>query len=140
VVRFQDLFHRDALRLLARGGWETGLFILEMFTASLIPLALLLIPKVRENPKGLYLSAVICLLGFVTNRMNVAVTGLESAAGQQYFPKWTEIVVTLAIIGVGFLIFALAVKYLPIFRLEPAPAAVEEPETMAAAEVWNAQS
>src|SRR5215470_2314166 len=70
VVRFQDLFHRDALRLLARGSWETGLFIVEMFMASLIPLALLLIPKVRDNPKGLYLSAVICLLGFVTNRMN----------------------------------------------------------------------
>src|SRR3974390_3392756 len=81
VVRLQDLFHRDALRLVSRGGWESGLFIVEMLMASIIPIGLLLFPKIRENPKGLYLSSVICLLGFVTNRMNVAITGLEAAAG-----------------------------------------------------------
>ena len=141
VVRLQDLFHRGALRLVSRGGWESGLFILEMLMASIIPIGLLLFPKIRENPKGLYLSSVICLLGFVTNRMNVAITGLEAAAGQHYFPKWTEIVITLAIIGVGFLIFALAAKYLPIFSDESTHAAVEEPEVIAPREVelWNAQ-
>jgi len=142
VVRLQDLFHRDALHLLARGGWESALFILEMLLASLIPIALLLAPKVRENPNWLYVTAVICLLGFVTNRMNVAITGLEAAAGQHYFPKWSEIVITLAIVGVGFLIFALAAKYLPIFNHESAPVAEVEPEVIAPREVelWNAQS
>ena len=143
VIRFQDLFHRDALHLLRRGGWESGLFSVEMLLASFIPIGLLLIPRVRESSRGLYLSAVICLLGFVTNRMNVAITGLESAAGQHYFPKWTEIVVTLAIIAVGFWIFALAAKYLPIFNHEPAVAAVEEPSEVSApreVELWNAQS
>jgi Ni/Fe-hydrogenase subunit HybB-like protein len=143
VVRSEDLFHRDALGWLGRGGWETGLLILEMLLACLIPIALLLIPKVRETPKGLYFAAVICLLGFVTNRLNVTITGLESAAGQHYFPKWTEIVITLAIVAVGFWIFALAVKYLPIFSHEPAPTSVvaKEPEVMATGEVelWNAQ-
>jgi len=144
AVRFEDLFHRDALRLLSRGGWESSLFILEILLASIIPIFLLLLPKVRENPKGLYLAAVICLLGFVTNRMNVTITGLEAAAGQHYFPKWTEVVVTLAIVAVGFWIFAIAVKYLPIFGHEPAhaAAAVEESESIAPREVelWNAQS
>src|SRR6516165_7696135 len=92
VVRFEDLAHRDALRLLSRGGWETGLFILETVLACLLPIGLLLVPRVRKSPKGLYLAAVVCLLGFVTNRMNVAITGLESSAGQHYFPKWSEIV------------------------------------------------
>ena len=142
VIRFEDLFHRNALHLLTRGGWESGLFIVEILMTCFIPISLLLIPKVRENPKGLYLAAVICLLGFVTNRMNTAITGLESAAGQHYFPKWTEIVITLALIGGGFLIFALAAKYLPIFPHQPARAAVEEPEIIAPREVelWNAQS
>jgi Ni/Fe-hydrogenase subunit HybB-like protein len=125
VVRFQDLLHRGALGLLRKGGWETSLFLVEIALASAIPIILLLIPKVRENPKGLYLASVLSLLGFVTNRMNVAITGMEAAAGQQYFPKWTEIVITLAIIGAGFLIFAVAVKYLPIFshEVERQPAA-----------------
>jgi Ni/Fe-hydrogenase subunit HybB-like protein len=132
VVRFQDLIHRGVLSQLRNGGWETGLFLVEIALASAIPIALLLIPKVRENPKGLYLAAVFSLLGFVTNRMNVAITGMEAAAGQHYFPKWTEIVVTLAIIGFGFLVFAVAVKYLPIFSHEGEHVAAVEPEQVPA--------
>jgi len=120
VVRFQDLLHRGALALLANGGWETILLLVELLLGSALPIILLLIPKVRESPKGLYLAAVVCLLGFVTNRMNVAITGMEAGTGQHYFPKWTEITITLAIIGFGFLVFTVAVKYLPIFGDEAA--------------------
>ena len=120
VVRFQDLLHRGALALLANGGWETILLLVELLLGSALPIILLLIPKVRESPKGLYLAAVLCLLGFVTNRMNVAITGMEAGTGQHYFPKWTEITITLAIIGFGFFVFAVAVKYLPIFSHEAA--------------------
>ena len=120
VVRFEDLLHRGALALLANGGWETILLLVEILLGSALPIILLLIPKVRESPKGLYLAAVVCLLGFVTNRMNVAITGMEAGTGQHYFPKWTEIAITLAIIGFGFLVFTVAVKYLPIFGDEAA--------------------
>jgi len=84
---------------------------------------------VRKDADGLYLSSVLCLLGFVTNRLNIAITGMERYAGQQYFPKWTEISITLAIIASGFLIFALAVKYLPIFESEASRQSLAEPET-----------
>ena len=120
VVRFEDLLHRGALASLANGGWETILLLVELLLGSALPIILLLIPKVRESPKGLYLAAVVCLLGFVTNRMNVAITGMEAGTGQHYFPKWTEITITLAIIGFGFLVFTVAVKYLPIFGDEAA--------------------
>jgi len=120
VVRFEDLLHRGALALLANGGWETILLLVELLLGSALPIILLLIPRVRESPKGLYLAAVLCLLGFVTNRMNVAITGMEAGTGQHYFPKWTEITITLAIIGFGFLVFTVAVKYLPIFGDEAA--------------------
>jgi len=141
VVRFQDLIHRGALSLLSRGGWEARLFILEMLLCSVVPIGLLLFPKVRENPKGLYLAAVLCLLGFVTNRMNVAITGMEAASGQHYFPKWTEIAVTLAMIGFGFLVFAVAVNYLPIFshEVECAPIAEREGVQAEVPELSNAQ-
>jgi Ni/Fe-hydrogenase subunit HybB-like protein len=130
TVRFLDLLHRGAFELLRKGGWETGLFALEMTLTSILPIGLLLIPKVRENPKGLYLASVLSLLGFVTNRMNVAITGMEGAAGQHYLPKWTEIGVTLAIIAFGFFVFAVCVKYLPIFQHEAAYQPITEPETL----------
>ncbi len=117
VVRFEDLVHRHVLHLVLKGGSEAGLLLLELLLCSVAPITLLLIPRVRESANGLYLTSVLCLLGFVTNRMNVAITGMEASAGQHYFPKWTEIVVTFAIVGLGFLVFALAVNYLPIFSL-----------------------
>jgi len=129
VVRFQDLLHRGALHLLQWRSPETPLFVLEMLLCSFAPIGLLLIPKVRKNADGLYLSSVLCLLGFVTNRLNIAITGMERYAGQQYFPKWTEISITLAIIAAGFLIFALAVKYLPIFESAESRQREAEPES-----------
>ncbi len=36
----------------------------------------------------------------------------------RYFPKWTELAVTGMIIAVGFALFGMAVKYLPIFPRE----------------------
>jgi len=130
VVRFEDLLHRGALPLLARPGMERGLLALEVVLVSVVPISLLLIPKVRESANGLYVSAVLCLLGFVANRMNVAITGMERASGVHYFPKWTEIAVTLAIIACGFWIFALAVQYLPIFSYQPVPEPVEQSQTV----------
>jgi len=132
VLRFQDLFDRGALKLVARVGWENGLFLLEIAMGLLAPIVLLMIPKVRESSAGLYIASVLVVLGFVTNRMNVAITGMEASAGVHYFPKWTEIAVTASIVGAGFAIFALAVKYLPIFaaveEAHPATAEAREPE------------
>jgi Ni/Fe-hydrogenase subunit HybB-like protein len=82
------------------------------------PLLLLSLTKVRSSAQGLYLAAVVVVLGFITNRLNVSITGMESAAGMHYIPKWTEIAVTGAIIAAGFALFGLATKYLPIFPAE----------------------
>jgi Ni/Fe-hydrogenase subunit HybB-like protein len=86
----------------------------------LIPLGMLLVPKIRESAQGLYLAAVLCLLGFVTNRLNVAITGVENAVHGRYSPKWTETVITAMFVALGFAIFGLAAKYLPIFPAEKA--------------------
>ena len=58
------------------------------------------------------------LLGFVTHRLNVSVTGMERASGVQYIPRWTEVAITLAIIAVGFAAFRWIAAYFPIFEEE----------------------
>lgn len=124
-VRFLDLWHRRALSSLDQPGLERWLFMLEIFLMA-VPMLLLFRQKVRENPGALYASVVMFLLGFVAHRLNVSVTGLESASGVHYVPKWTEIVVTLGLIALGFAIFGVAAKNLPIFSHEQhkAPARV----------------
>ena len=57
------------------------------------------------------------MTGFLLNRLNVSITGLEASAQAHYFPKWTEVSVTLSLVGAGFLFFALAVRYFNVFEL-----------------------
>ena len=64
--------------------------------------------------------AVLVITGFLLNRLNVSITGMEASSGVHYFPRWTEVAVTLSIVGVGFLLFSLAVRYLNV--MEPAGA------------------
>ena len=120
ILRFEDLLHRGVLRQVLVSGYEQRFFLLEMSLSVLIPLGMLLVPKIRESAHGLYLAAVLCLLGFITNRLNIAITGVENAVGGRYAPKWTEVVITAMFVALGFAIFGLAVKYLPIFHEEKA--------------------
>jgi Ni/Fe-hydrogenase subunit HybB-like protein len=115
IMRFEDLLNRGVLPMLLHPGYETNLFYLEVVIGLLLPISLLLYPRIRETAGGLYLCSVLVLLGFVTNRLNVSITGMEGAAHVHYIPKWTEFAVTASIIAAGFTIFTLAVKYLPIF-------------------------
>ncbi len=129
ILRFQDLYHRGVLKLVLVPSYEQRFFLLEMFLSVILPLGLLLIPKVRNSAQGLYLAAVLSLLGFVTNRLNVAITGVETASGGRYSPKWTEVVITAMFVALGFAIFGFVARYLPIFSEEGAPAAaVPQPD------------
>ncbi len=118
VLRLQDLYHRDALRYISEPGYASALFLVEVLLGSALPIALLLNPGVRARAGGLYLSSVLVVLGFITNRLNVSITGFEAATGATYVPKWTEVAVTAMIVAIGFAVFGLAAKYLPIFPPE----------------------
>lgn len=122
ALRFLDLQHRGALETLNQPGIERWLFGLEIVLMA-VPMLMFFREKTRRSPLAVYTGAVLYLFSFITNRMNVSVTGLERSTGVQYFPKWTEIAVTLAIVASGFAVFRLAVRRLPIFEDEPGLAA-----------------
>ena len=119
ILRLQDLWGRGALAHLREPSTETVLFALEIVLGLLIPLSLLLLRRVREDREGLFAAAVLVITGFFLNRLNVSITGLEYSARAHYFPKWTEVAVTLSMVGIGFVCFALAARYLNVFEVEP---------------------
>ena len=119
ILRLQDLWRRGALAHLREPSTETVLFALEIVLGLLIPLSLLLLRRVREDREGLFAAAVLVITGFFLNRLNVSITGLEYSARAHYFPKWTEVAVTLSMVGIGFVCFALAARYLNVFEAEP---------------------
>jgi Ni/Fe-hydrogenase subunit HybB-like protein len=126
VVRFQDLIREGNIAYAFQATTEASMFWVEMALALIIPIGALLIPKLRENPIALYVIAVSTVSGFVVNRLNVAITGMQRSAGVEYLPKWTEVSITLSIVAVGVFLFTLAVKYLPIFHEEPLATKREE--------------
>ena len=130
LLRFQDYFHRGILGLIIKPSYEAYFLWLELILAFVIPIGLLSFKKIRHSPKGLYFAAVSCLLGFVTNRLNVGITGFETWAGHHFVPKWTELMITLSIISLGFLAFYLCVKYLPIYGVHMAQAQFRQPEAI----------
>jgi Ni/Fe-hydrogenase subunit HybB-like protein len=118
VMTVVDLADRKALPLLFQPRTETYFFWGEKLVGVIIPFILLAQKKIRENQNWLFWSAAMIIIGFVLNRLNISITGMEGWAGKAYFPSWMEISVTLSIVAAGFVIFALAAKYLPLFKHE----------------------
>jgi Ni/Fe-hydrogenase subunit HybB-like protein len=116
-IRFLDLANRHVLGLLAVNRIETWLFLLES-ALLIVPMFLLFMRRVRTSPGALYSCAVMVLFGFVANRLNVGITGLEAGSGTHYFPKWSELAITLSIVAAGFAIFRMVAHYFPVFEAQ----------------------
>ena len=115
VLRLLVLRRNGALAELRAGGYEARMFLLEMGLGVALPVLLLALPRARSSQRALVGAAFMAVMGFVMNRLNVSVTGMERAAGVRYLPSWMEVVVSLGLVGLAFAAFAAAAKYLPIF-------------------------
>jgi c(7)-type cytochrome triheme protein len=139
VLRIQDMSGRGVMGLAFEPTYEGRMFLAEILLGVIAPIVLLTIPRIRTNELGLFVSSLMVVLGFIMNRLNVSITGIESASGTRYFPNWTELSVTAMIVAAGFVLFGLAVRYLVVFPQEtargrngktaelPAPAALRQP-------------
>jgi Ni/Fe-hydrogenase subunit HybB-like protein len=116
LLKLQDFARRDAWSFMFINRTETYFFWAEISLGVIITMILLAIPKIRNNERTLFIGVLLVVLGFIMNRLNVAITGMESYAQVNYFPSWMEISVTMMIVALGFAAFRTAVKYLPIFE------------------------
>jgi len=123
VLRLQSLWHAGALPLALQPTYEGRMFQLEFGMGVVLPVALLLVPRVRGSQAGLVTAATLAVLGFIMHRLDVSVTGLERAAGVRYVPTWMEVVVSVGLVAIGFAAFGLAVRYLPVFPEHARPPA-----------------
>jgi Ni/Fe-hydrogenase subunit HybB-like protein len=127
VMRVVDLTNRGVLGEAFSFSYESSMFVLEFAVGVVLPMALLSIPRVRTSPRGLSGAAMLAVLGFITNRLNVSMTGLEAAQGGHYIPAWSEIAITLMFIAIGFAAFSFAVRHFNVFPEESEETAEVEP-------------
>ena len=111
---------RGAARYLLDGSRESFFFGLEFALGALLPMLLLARAPVRRSPNGLYAAGLLVVMGFVVNRLNVSLTGFEAVQGRTYVPAWSELVVTVMLVALGFFAFGQAVKYLAVYPEESA--------------------
>ncbi|MCU0242422.1 MAG: Ni/Fe-hydrogenase cytochrome b subunit [Vicinamibacteria bacterium] len=115
VLRLLVLRRNGVLGNLLHPGYEETMFFVEFALGVIIPVALLARYAARINKNLLTMGALSAVLGFIMNRLNVSITGMERAAGVRYIPSWMELVVSLGLVAIGFAVFTLAVNYLPVF-------------------------
>jgi len=116
VLRIYDLGTRGMLPAVFSLEYEAVMVQIELLIGLLLPVGLLLFQRIRHSPGWLYGSALLVVMGFILNRMNVSITGLETAQGGRYLPSWSEVMISLTLVGTGIAAFGLCVKH---FRVYP---------------------
>lgn len=119
ILRIGDLAWRGQLGALWPVDRAAAFFLLEFSCGFLLPLLLYATPAVRRNSRWLYHAAQLAVLGFLFNRLNVGITGFEVVSGVRYTPSWEEMAITLSLVTMGVVLFALAIRYLPVLEEEP---------------------
>jgi molybdopterin-containing oxidoreductase family membrane subunit len=99
-----------------------SLLIIEHLFA-ILPIFVLLNPKLRDKDHWLIPAAVMDIAGIVLNRFVFTVQTsvipvLPFDRYIPYYPTWQEWVICLAVVGYGLLIYSISYRYLPVFPQE----------------------
>ncbi|HJW72699.1 MAG TPA: Ni/Fe-hydrogenase cytochrome b subunit [Geothrix sp.] len=117
LMRLQAIHRSHAFGSIWNLSYEGQMFIIEFMLGVILPVILMSFQRLRKNPDWLVGSAFLAVLGFVTNRLNVSITGMEAASGVRYIPSGMEILVSVGLVATGMAVFAFAVRTFPIFPL-----------------------
>ncbi len=114
-------------RLQATTPYTQTFWWLEIVIGGIIPVVILLYRPLRHNDRYVMIALAFVVMGVTVNRWNVTLSGLVAPPqwspgvlgnliAVSYLPTWTEIVVSIGILGYALLAFSLGVRYLPIFQ------------------------
>jgi Ni/Fe-hydrogenase subunit HybB-like protein len=119
VLRGFDLFQTGGLALAFAATPEAALFWLEILMSIVAPLVLILGFGASDKPRMLLVTAFMSVGGFILYRINVSITAIDATVRAGYFPSFWEVIISLGVVTAGCVVFAAAVKYLPIYENEP---------------------
>ncbi|HEX7552191.1 MAG TPA: Ni/Fe-hydrogenase cytochrome b subunit [Geothrix sp.] len=115
LMRIQAIYHNHAIGSILNFSYEGRMFLLEFILGVILPVTLMSFRRLRTDPDWLVGGAFLAVLGFVMNRLNVSITGMEAASGIRYIPSAMEIIVSVGLVATGMAVFAFAVRTFPIF-------------------------
>lgn len=96
------------------------LFAVEIFLGGVVPLTLLAKSSLRQNPKFLFIGALLTALGVVFNRINVVLLAMDlrgpmpQNAPETYSPSIFEWGISIGLIAATIFLFGLGARLLPL--------------------------
>lgn len=113
IFRIGDLIYRGAFVYLLEFDLKSFMFILENLL-YIYPMVILFSATKRQNSKYLFLSAVSMLLAGCLYRFNAYLVGFNPGGGYNYFPSFSEIMITVGIIAIEIMAYLVFVKKFPV--------------------------
>lgn len=122
AFKIGDLAVREKLHLLSEGSPQATMWVIEVAFGVAAPFAMLLIDRVRESVTGLFLAALLVVLGVALNRINVFLVAYRPLYPEKtYFPSIGEVAVTTGLIALLIFCYRVIVNYFPVIS-HPEPA------------------
>jgi len=99
------------------------ILILEIVICGIVPAAILITPKWRENRSLFTLAIVLAVIGVCVNRwvmilQMLAIPVLPFEQWTLYIPSWQEVATTILPVCYGIILIMLSYRYLPVFPQE----------------------
>jgi len=122
AVRITDVIYRGQLGHI-RGPHGVD-FLAEVGLMGVLPLILLSVGKLRENPKVLGLASALVVVGVIWNRWNAVVWGMDLKGAMpqlgplHYRPSIIEWGISAGMVAATIFLFKMGVAYLPILPKE----------------------
>ena len=110
-----DLVIRGSYVYLVEGSTQSLMFMIEMVFGVMVPFVLLLSPRVRANPRWLFVACLMVVLGVALNRINVFLVAFQPLYPvKSYFPAIGEFAVTIGLVSLLMFIYRAIVTYFPV--------------------------
>jgi Ni/Fe-hydrogenase subunit HybB-like protein len=115
AFKIGDVVIRQTFVYLTEITVESVMFTIELLIGVIIPLRMLLSPKVTRSETGLFIASFLIVIGVLLNRMNnFLIAYTPPYQFNTYFPSIGEISVTLGFIALEILFFRWMVMIFPI--------------------------
>jgi Ni/Fe-hydrogenase subunit HybB-like protein len=121
AIRLIDLAVRGDLGLAFRGDLRGDMFLIEMLL-FILPI-FMLGKRRRTSLRALFVAATSMLLAGALYRVDAYLVGYLTGPGWNYFPSWTELMLTVGIIAAEVLGYIVFVRLLPVLHAAPKTAA-----------------
>lgn len=112
VMKLVDVSVRGQLEQLA--SWYGVLFAAELIIGVIIPIVMLLSPRIRDNIWPRFWVAVLVIFGLIFNRFNVTLVAMRRPGEGHYFPSPEEILITVALVSAIMFLYNVLARFFPV--------------------------